>query len=190
MTNTINHKYEKQEYDYANKTVISKANEIKINEQDLLKNLDRHKEEFIVHWPIDLIEKLFKHHAHEINIRTYLNNFDFTIWQAVEENLAPLFKSLDPKTTTYGESMDAAEKIGHSEKHIQQTVVEFRKEVGNAMIKCGIDKEELKKMYGERKERIDNWWKYTERREYIYKKIRPIYIQLRKEGYTSFDLTY
>jgi hypothetical protein len=58
------------------------------------------------------------------------------------------------------------------------------------MVTCGINQEEVKKMYEERTERIENGWKYVERREYIYKKIRPIYIQLRKEGYTSQDLTY
>jgi hypothetical protein len=46
--------------------------------------------------------------------------------------------------------------VGHSEKHMQQTIAEFWKEIQKAMVTCGINQEEVKKMYEERTERIEN----------------------------------
>jgi hypothetical protein len=49
MTGIKNHTYEKHEYDYTKKTAVTTMQEIEIHEFNLLKNLEWHGENFIVH---------------------------------------------------------------------------------------------------------------------------------------------
>ncbi|MFA7298054.1 MAG: hypothetical protein WC010_00185 [Candidatus Absconditabacterales bacterium] len=187
MTGIRNHSYETYERDDNNKiNLISK--EIQIHECDLLKNLELHGEDFLAHGPIDLIEKLLYQHIDEIHTTRYLNNFDLAIKQAVKKEFAPIMREIDPETHRCGVDLNEENTIRHSEKFMTQTFIEFRKDIEKAIIACGINKEELKDIFNARQKRINDGNKAEERRKHIYKKIRPIYIQLRKQGYTNADL--
>ena len=76
--------------------------------------------------------------------------------------------------------MSENEKNRHSQKHLEQTIEDFRNDVNQAIKNCWLDSNDLLKILTEK-----SWEK-----EYIYEQMRPIYIELRKQGYTSYDLTY
>ena len=163
--------------------------ELNIQRNNLLLTLVKIWQDFVDYGPIEMVEKLFKEQWKELDFDEYLNNFDFTIQQAIERKMVPMMGNLNPKTTIFGEHMTNNEKIRHSQKYLEETIEEFRNEIHKAMKICGLDNKKIIKAYKAREKRVDKW-KYLDRRNHIYQKIRPLYIQLRKDGYTSYDLTY
>ena len=158
---------------------------MEINKDNLLITLVKNGNDFIDYGPIGLVEKLFERQEDNIGFVKLLNNFDATVKQAIEKKLYPLFSKLDPDTFIFGDNMLKNGKRMHSKMYAKQTIKNFWDSIDQAIETCWIDKEELKKMYGKEVNRWEEW----EKRERIYRKIWPVYIQLRKEGYTSFDLT-
>jgi hypothetical protein len=175
MTDQNNINYTDSETEWRKKLVI--------HENNLFLTLAENWQDFIKYGPIDLIEKLFKKHQEHLDFRDYLNNFDATVKQAVTGNLETIMKKIDIKKyiqKKQWEGMSEREKNRHSQKYLEQTLEDFWNEINQAIKTCWLDKNELIKIYAENEEERAN----------VYRQIRPIYIQLRKQGYISYDLTY
>lgn len=117
----------------------------------------------------------------------YLDNFDFNVQQSLGVNRALLYEKAAMNDKLHKEIISEEEMKDHSEKYLNMNLKGFREEVVKEIEECGIDIEALKKEYGMEKE-LKAKGMYRERREDIYKKIRPVYISLRRQGYTNQEL--
>ncbi len=151
-----------------------------------LHDVIRESKIFLENTPIAELEKIFATHQKEISFTSYLGNFDQKVQEAAEEQLSPLVVGfLNPQTTIYGKFITENNQNKHSNIYKKNSIAGFRKDIQEAIKICWIDIDDIKKTYEE-----NNTTTYGNQREAIFKKIRPIYIQLRKQGYTSYDLIY
>lgn len=83
------------------------------------------------------MEELFKGRENDINFINCLNNFDFTIEQAIKRKLLlSLLSKMDPTTFIYGEHISGENRTKCSEKYLKQTIETFRNEINKAVDVC------------------------------------------------------